>query len=63
MSNTLLDRAIFTARRRGMTRAEFARDIVEVSPVTLWRITTAKRELKPTEVKRIRAFLATATTE
>lgn len=54
---TLLERGLAEAKKRGMTRADFAREVVECGPTKLWQLTTGARPLKDREARRIKEWL------
>ena len=53
----ILTRALYMARRLGYTRDTLARNVLEMSRWTLWRIEQGKRELTPPERKRLATFV------
>ena len=55
----LLERALKEARKRGMTRAEFAREVIGCGPTKLWQVTNGTATLKPIETRLLKEWFRT----
>jgi hypothetical protein len=54
----LLRIALASAKKEGITEAQFAKDVLYVEATTLWRIKDRQRALKPQERMWLRTFIA-----
>lgn len=53
----LLERALKEAKKRGMTRAEFAKEVIGCGPTKLWLVAKGEAKLKPIEARLVKEWL------
>lgn len=57
---TALTKALKLAKKRGMTRKEFAAEIIGIGLTKLWQVENGMTTLKPTEEKLVKDWFRAA---